>query len=139
MRRSDREITEFSEIIDVIKKCDVVRLAFNDKDCPYIVPLNFGMTVDGRDVVLYFHSALEGKKLELMREDSRVSFEMDCSHELHFDYSTGHCTMGYESVMGKGRLEFVNDADKAAALKILVDRYKLTVESMTGKRRQVKK
>ena len=32
MRRNDREITEFSEMTDVMKRCDVCRLALND-DC----------------------------------------------------------------------------------------------------------
>lgn len=40
MRRSDREIKNFDEIIEVIKKCDVCRLAVNDGECPYIVPMN---------------------------------------------------------------------------------------------------
>ena len=39
MRRKDREITDFNEIINIIKKCDVCRIALNDKDFPYIVPL----------------------------------------------------------------------------------------------------
>ena len=45
MRRSDREIKNRDEIIEVMKKCDVCRLAFNDEDYPYILPLNFGMEV----------------------------------------------------------------------------------------------
>lgn len=31
MRRSDREIKDFDEIIEVINKCDVCRLAINDE------------------------------------------------------------------------------------------------------------
>ena len=58
MRRNDREITEFSEMTDVMKRCDVCRLALNDEDgYPYLLPLNFGMEeTDGR-VTLYFHGA----------------------------------------------------------------------------------
>ena len=63
MRRNDREITEFSEMTDVMKRRDVCRLALNDEDgYPYLLPLNFGMEeTDGR-VTLYFHGAKEGKK-----------------------------------------------------------------------------
>lgn len=43
MRRKDREITEFEEIIDVMERCGVCRLALHDEEYPYIVPLNFGM------------------------------------------------------------------------------------------------
>ena len=58
MRQRNREISEFNEIIEVMKKCDVCRLALNDHGYPYILPLNFGMEmVDGK-INLYFHSAL---------------------------------------------------------------------------------
>ena len=81
MRRSDREIKDFDEIIEVINKCDVCRLAINDGDYPYIVPMNFGFNIEDGKVVLYFHCASEGKKLELLRKNNKVAFEMDCGHE----------------------------------------------------------
>ena len=62
MRRKDREITDFNEMIEIIKKCDVCRIALNDEAFPYIVPLNFGLDVQGEQVFLYFHAAMEGKK-----------------------------------------------------------------------------
>ena len=63
MRRHDREITAPDEIIEVMKKCDVCRLALNDAGgYPYILPLNFGMTTDNGKIELYFHGAKEGTK-----------------------------------------------------------------------------
>lgn len=47
MRRKDREVTDLSEIIEIMKNCDVCRLALNDDGFPYILPLNFGMAVNG--------------------------------------------------------------------------------------------
>ena len=47
MRRKDREIKDFNEIIEIIRKCDVCRIALHDGDFPYIVPLNFGLDVQG--------------------------------------------------------------------------------------------
>lgn len=32
MRRKDREISDFNEIIEIIKQCDVCRIALNDED-----------------------------------------------------------------------------------------------------------
>ena len=81
MRRKDREITDFHEIIEIIKKCDVCRIALNDEEFPYIVPLNFGLDVEGEQVYFYFHAAMEGKKLELIEKDNRATFEMDCDHK----------------------------------------------------------
>lgn len=156
MRRSDREITDFSEIIRVMEQCDVCRLAMHD-EYPYILPLNFGMEVEGRQITLYFHSAKAGKKFELLVRDDRVSFEMDRGHQLALDESNGNCTMGYESVMGRGRLEIVEGEEKQKGLELLMAHYRqkdfpynkavvpqtavlrLTVEEITGKARRVSK
>ena len=153
MRRKDREITEFDEIIKVIKKCDVCRIALNDKNFPYIVPLNFGMDIQEGQVILYFHSAMEGKKLDLIKRNNMVSFEMDCNHKFILNEEKMSCTMGYESVMGYGMIEILPEEEKYEALKILMKQYhaedfkfntnvidittvlKLTVIKMTGKRR----
>ncbi len=153
MRRSDREITELSDIISVMERCDVCRLAVCDGDVPYIVPMNFGMTVSDGKITLYFHSAAEGKKIDLIKALPRVAFEMDCSHNLVSDAGRGYCTMAYESVMGTGNIEFIDGEEKLAALQAIVDKYHpdgfvfargavpktavfgLSVESITGKRR----
>ena len=151
MRRKDREITDFNEIINIIKKCDVCRIALNDKDFPYIVPLNFGLDIQGKD--LYFHCAMEGKKLDLIAKDNRVTFEMDCDHNFILYEERMSCTMGYESVIGHGVIETVPDENKYESLKILMRQYhaedfkfntdmmrvttvlKMTVIDMVGKRR----
>lgn len=123
MRRSDREIKDFNKIIAVMEKCDVCRLAINDEEYPYIVPLNFGMEVQDEKVTLYFHGAVEGKKYDLIQKNNKVSFEMDCSHQLITDYESGNCTMNYESVIGYGIIEVVADEDKQKALDILMAHY----------------
>ena len=153
MRRKDREITDFDEMLSVIRKCDVCRIAMIDGEVPYIVPLNFGLDVQDNQVYFYFHSALEGRKMDLLRENPKVAFEMDCSHEIILYEEQMDCTMGYESVMGRGVIEFVPEEEKFDALKILMRQYheedfafstklmKVTavyrrkVTQMTGKRR----
>lgn len=155
MRRGDREIKDFKDIVSVMEKCDVCRLALNDRGYPYILPLNFGMeVVDGR-ITLYFHGAAEGRKYELMAQDNRASFEMDCSHRLVVNEVNGSCscTMEYESVIGRGFMEMVPEEEKYDALCVLMRHYhqeevafdravmhktnvfKLTVEAVTGKAR----
>lgn len=151
MRRQDREITDKNEIIEIMARCDVCRLAFNDGEYPYILPLNFGMEEKNGHIILYFHSALEGYKTELIEKDNRVSFEMDCKHELKYDEEKG---MAYESVIGRGRVEVLPDEEKANALRKLMEHYHnsedtyfnpaaiprtlvymLSVEEMTAKRK----
>lgn len=46
MRRSDREVTDFDEIVDIINKCDCIRLGFSSEPVPYILPLNFGIAME---------------------------------------------------------------------------------------------
>lgn len=154
MRRSDREIKDFDEIVKVLEKCDAVRLAFNGEDYPYVVPLSFGMRVQDGRLRLYFHSACEGRKIDLIEKDNRVCFEADCSHRLALDEEQGNCTTEYESVIGVGRISFVyGDEEKTEALRILMKHYGredfafnpavvprtavfvLEAESITGKRR----
>jgi nitroimidazol reductase NimA-like FMN-containing flavoprotein (pyridoxamine 5'-phosphate oxidase superfamily) len=154
MRRSDREITDFKQIVQVMEKCDVCRLALKDEEYPYILPVNFGMDVKDGQITLFFHGAAQGRKYELIEKDNKASFEMDCSHKLITEGE--NCTMEYESVIGTGRIEIVKDEDKFDALKILMKHYhkedfafgtaviphtivfKLTVHHITGKARKKK-
>ena len=157
MRQKKREITEFNEIMEVMKSCDVCRLALNDDGYPYIVPLNFGMEVVDGSINLYFHSALEGYKLDLIKKDNRASFEMDCKHQLQYLEEKGYCTMTYESVIGSGRIRILDEEEKMDALRKLMGHYHkkkdayfnpaaisrtmvyvLTVEKITGKRKKPK-
>lgn len=123
MRRSDRELKDMSDIIRVIRQCNVCRVAFFDEEYPYIVPLNFGMDVNGEQITLYFHGARVGKKYDLMAKNNKVCFEMDCSHELLTIEEDKNCTMNYESVIGFGTLEMVADEDKYDALCKLMEQY----------------
>ena len=78
MRRTDREITDRAEMLAIMEKCQVCRLALRNGDYPYILPVNFGMEEKDGQLVLYFHGAAEGTKYDLMAADPRASFEMDC-------------------------------------------------------------
>ena len=156
MRRSDREIKDFDEIVKVIRKCEICRLAFNDGEYPYILPLNFGMALENGRIVFYFHGALEGKKYELIARNNKAAFEMDCNAKLETILEDGNCTMQYESIVGQGTVEILPDAEKERALDILMKHYhkedfpynkaavartrvfKMTVEHCTGKRRMPK-
>lgn len=123
MRQKQREITDFAEIIEVIKHCNVCRLALNDEGYPYILPLNFGMDIVNEKLILYFHSALEGHKVDLIRKDNRASFEMDCKHQLQYIEEKGYCTMAYESVIGIGQIRILEEDEKMDALKKIMSHY----------------
>lgn len=123
MRRKDREITDFDEIVSIMRKCDSCIIALNDGDFPYVVPMSFGLSVENNQLYLYFHCANEGRKLDIIRKDPRVTFEMDCEHNIILYEERMSCTMGYASVIGHGEFEFVCNEDKFDALKILMKQY----------------
>ncbi|MCL2200387.1 MAG: pyridoxamine 5'-phosphate oxidase family protein [Oscillospiraceae bacterium] len=121
MRRSDREIKDHNQIrqvLDVIKTC---RLAMVDGGMPYVIPLSFGYALEDGVLSVYFHSAKDGRKIDVLRENSSVCFEMSTEGEAVFDEATP-CDYGYyfSSVIGFGNVEFVEEfAEKAQALSIL--------------------
>lgn len=152
MRRKDREITEISKMLKVLDKCMVCRVAMQDNDGLYIVPLNFGYSFENNELVLYFHSAKEGRKISALMENNNVSFEMDCEHSLITAETA--CGYGYsfKSIIGNGKAEFIEEAeDKKKALSILMKHqtgqdftfdekmastvavFKITAHSFTGK------
>lgn len=123
MRRKTREVTDFKEIIDIIGRCDVCRIALNDEEYPYILPLNFSFEVQDEQVILYFHGAGEGRKFELIAQNPNVSFEMDCCHHLLSSLEEKYCTMTYASVIGHGKIEVVGEEEKYRALAAINNRY----------------
>ena len=75
MRRKDREVTDDYQIDTIITSCNCCRLGFYDQDSVYIVPLSFGYEKKAGTRIFYFHSAKQGKKIQLMKTNARVGFE----------------------------------------------------------------
>ena len=82
MRRKDREITHIHAILDLVSECRVCRLAMTDGGVPYIVPLNYGYEYADGALTFYFHSAKEGRKLEILKKNPMVCLELDGRGEL---------------------------------------------------------
>lgn len=124
MRRKDREVKDYPEIIKIIDECDCCRLGFVDDKEAYIVPLNFGYETNGSDLTLYFHSANEGRKIDLVSKQERVAFELDCSHKLVEGKEASDYTFLYQCVMGTGKLEIVSgEEEKTHGLSVIMDHY----------------
>lgn len=77
MRRREREVTDRSEMYDILSRCNTVRIGIFGEDYPYIVPVSFGLEVAADDVVVYFHCAKEGLKTELIQRNPNVCVEGD--------------------------------------------------------------
>lgn len=123
MRRTDREVTNPDQLFDIVSRCSVAHVAMLDHGAPYVVALNFGFERDGDALILYFHSAQEGKKIDLLHADPSVYVQMDCVDELITGTSENPCAYcwRYDSVMGAGRAEFLEtDEEKAHALNCML-------------------
>lgn len=124
MRRKDREVKDRSKILEIIKSCDCCRIAFKEKEGTYILPLNFGLDDNENNLVFYFHGAKEGKKIELIKEQPIVGFELDTKHELVIGKTACAFSYCYQSVIGKGEISLVNDLnEKNFALNTIMKQY----------------
>ena len=123
MRRKDREIKEIESITQILEKCDVCRISLFDAEYPYIIPLNFGHSYENKELSLYFHSAIEGKKLDLIKLNNKVAFEMDTSKKLIIGETPCNFTMEFESLCGNGEIEILANEDKIDGLKYIMKHY----------------
>ncbi|MDE5898078.1 MAG: pyridoxamine 5'-phosphate oxidase family protein [Treponemataceae bacterium] len=109
--------TDEAEIRHILEQSACVRLGLNDGGRVYIVPMNFGFDYDGGALTLYFHSAGEGRKIDLLRKTRRAAFEMDCDLSLQTGRIACEYSEFYRSLMGEGTVEFLEDgAEKRRAL-----------------------
>jgi nitroimidazol reductase NimA-like FMN-containing flavoprotein (pyridoxamine 5'-phosphate oxidase superfamily) len=121
MRRKDREVRGRKALSAILDECQVLRLGIHADGWPYVVPMNFGYVWEER-LRLYCHCALEGRKMDLLRQDPRAAFEMDCSHMLK-DGGNEACSYGYAyaSIMGEGAVRIQEDPErKRAALEAIM-------------------
>ena len=124
MRRKDREVTDFSRMVEILQACDCCRIGLVENGEAYIVPLNFGYEVQGDTLTLYFHSAAAGRKLDLVPCQKLVAFEADTAHQLVAGQEACDYTCRYSSVMGKGELTLLtDDNDRRHALERVMAHY----------------
>ncbi len=120
MRRKDKEITSREEIEAIIRRSTVCRLAMIDGNEPYIVPMNFGYA----DNHLYFHSAPEGRKINILRRNSRICFEFDIDHQVVTGAKGCKWGFRFQSVIGTGKAFFIDGLEaKKKALDVIMRQY----------------
>lgn len=120
MRRKDKEITDIALIEDILNKAQVCRIAMCKHNTPYIVPMNFGY----KEGILYFHSAKEGKKIDLLKENPIASFEVETDLELVKNEKACNWGMKYFSVIGSGEVVFIESTTgKVQALDVIMEKY----------------
>ncbi len=153
MRRAEKQINDFQELMEVIASCQDFQLAMAKDNMPYVVPLNFGYKTLGDKLTIYFHCALEGKKIDILKHNPCVCFSMYSFAQVKLDDQIAcKSTTHYKSVIGEGVVSFIeDDKEKFAAMENIMLRYgykgqmnfaaalarthlcKITVSSITGK------
>ena len=121
MTKREFRITDENQIRHILDTAKVLHLGLAVDNEPYVVPMNYGYAMEDGKLVLYLHSAVQGKKLDMMRENPRVFFELDC--DLSPFEGEKPCQYGlvYSSVMGRGTASIVEDtAENIKAMALLM-------------------
>ena len=118
-----KRLLEPHEMEELLHRALVGHLATLSPEGPYLVPLHF-LYKEGR---LYFHCGLQGRKLDHIKADPRVCFQVEemtaiIPHEQPCSFNTR-----YSSVLVEGRARLVEDeGEKLALLTELSVKYKKT-------------
>ena len=148
MRRQEKEIKDIAAIEGVLRRATVCRLGLCEDNRPYVVPVCFGY----KDNALYIHCGPEGKKIEMLRNNNNVCFEVDIDNELIKTERPCKWGFNYKSVIGFGKAVLIEDTEsKRKALDIIMKQFladifdypqetidkttiiKIEIENMTGK------
>ncbi len=154
--RRELEVTDIAEIKEILDKSMIVHIGMIDGDEPYVVPMNYGYTLEDGVLCLYLHGATMGRKTEIMKKNPKVFFEMECDitpfeGKVACQYGTA-----YASVMGLGRADILEDIEEQKAglsqfmktqtgkdfvfedrMMTMVNVIKITATEFTAKRRPI--
>ena len=120
MRRKEKEVSDPEAVESIVKRAQVCRIAFSQDDVPYIVPMIFGY----KDSAVYLHSVPEGKKIDILKANPNVCFEVDVDQELVKADTACDWGMRYRSVIGFGKARIIEDTeDMKKALDIIMEHY----------------
>lgn len=149
MRKANQEITDRLILEEILTGSKICRLAMIDNGLPYILPFNYGFNEN----CIYIHSAPAGKKIDILRENPLVCFEVEQKAEIIEDEVACKWSALYRSVVGYGNVEIVTGfEEKKRSLEIIMRQHgfkgkmefdpkevefivilKLSISTMTGK------
>ena len=112
LTKRERQVTDPEQIRHILDTGKVLHLGLAVNDEPYVVPMNYGYTRENGKLVVYLHSAVRGKKLDMMRTNPKVFFEIDCDL-MPFEGKVA-CQYGlvYSSIMGRGKAQIIEDVEE---------------------------
>jgi len=124
MRRKDREIPNLPDILDILARCEVIRLGLCDGNKPYVVPMHFAVGEWEGGMSIYFHCAKEGRKIDMLTRNANACFEADNLLRVVPSENACNWSTAFESVMGEGKITIVLDnAERIRALDAMMVKY----------------
>ena len=119
--KRELQITDERQILQILDTAKVLHLGLSANDEPYVVPMNYGYVMEAGKLVLYLHSAVQGKKLDIIRLNPKVFFALDCDRVPFEGEKPCQYGLSYASVMGRGMAHIVEDVEeKKKAMSILM-------------------
>ena len=118
IRRQDRLLPQ-EKAYDLLKKGEYGTLSMvSEEDTGYGIPINF--VYDDKQGCIYFHCAMEGKKLRCLAKNNRVSFCIIGKTAV----ISNQFTTAYESVVVNGTMDIhLSDQERRYGLSLLLDKY----------------
>ena len=112
MRSKDREVTDIQELLSIVEECRICHVGLLDDKGVYIVPLNYGFEYVNKQLILYFHSAQVGRKIDAIIKNPNVCVEMDCDHRLIEGEKACDFSFGFKSIIGNGVATILSNYDE---------------------------
>ncbi len=127
LTKREIKITESDEISRILDTAKVLHMGLAVDNEPYVVPMNYGYALEDGRLVLYLHSAVKGKKLDMIRANPNIFFSIDCDR-MPFEGRVP-CQYGlvYSSIMGRGKATIVEDVEEK------IQAMTLLMKTQTGK------
>ena len=127
MTRRERQITDPGQILQILDTAKIVHLGLAVDNEPYVVPMNYGYTMEDGKLTVYLHCSHRGRKLDMIRANPNVFLEMECDL-VPFEGDVA-CRYGlaYSSLMGRGKAEIVDDVEEKKKALVLL------MKTQTGK------
>ena len=121
MTKRELQVTDLNEIKAILDTAKVLRLGLAVNNEPYVVPMNYGYVMEEGKLTLYLHSAVKGKKLDMLWANPNVFFELDCGLTPFESVKPCQYGLAYSSIMGRGKAVIVEDVEeKIKAMSILM-------------------
>ena len=121
MTKRELQVTDENQIRAILDTARVVHVGMCVENEPYVVPMNYGYTVEDGRLVIYLHSAVQGRKLDMIRQNPRVFIELDCDREPFEGEKPCQYGLSYSSLMGRGTARIIEDVEeKIEAMKFLM-------------------